>query len=148
MKTKLALTLMMSMLFSAVAFSTEHTVEMKSSGASGIMVFEPAVINVSVGDTVHFLPTDISHNSESVQGLTPKGAVAWKGNMNKKVSVTVDKEGVYVYKCMPHTMMGMVGVIVAGKPINLAEIKKNSETLTATFVMNKDRLAKYLSEVK
>ena len=32
-------------------------------GTDGAMVFEPAVIKVSVGDTIHFKATDAAHNS-------------------------------------------------------------------------------------
>lgn len=135
-------------LMASVAFAAEHTVQMKNVGAEGSMIFEPAVINVAVGDTVHFVPTDMGHNAESVAGLTPAGAATWKGNMNQKVSVTLDKEGVYVYQCTPHSIMAMVGVVVAGKPVNLEEIKTNSAALSSSFVMNKDRLEKYLASVK
>lgn len=136
------------MLSSQLVFAAEHTVQMKNVGADGTMVFEPAVLNVAVGDTVHFEPTDMAHNSESVTNLIPEGSAGWKGAMNQKVSFTVDKEGVYVYKCTPHTIMGMVGVVVAGSPTNLEEIKTQSASLSATFVMNKDRLTNYLNQVK
>lgn len=135
-------------LFTTSTFAAEHTVEMKNAGTDGMMVFEPSVIKVAVGDTVKFVPKDLAHNSESVQGLTPLGAATWKGDMSKEVSVTIDKEGVYVYKCLPHTALAMVGVIVAGEPTNLDDIKKNSKALTATFAMNNDRLDKYLAQVK
>ena len=132
----------------STALAADHTVQMKNAGAEGSMIFEPSVINVAVGDTVHFVPTDMGHNAESVAGLTPAGAATWKGGMGKKVSVTVDKEGVYVYQCAPHSIMAMVGVVVAGKPVNLEEIKANSAKLSASFLMNKDRLEKYLASVK
>ncbi len=147
MTNKLILTLVLT-LTSSLAFAAEHTVEMKNMGTDGMMVFEPAVINVAVGDTVNFEPTDSAHNSESVPGLTPKGSVTWKGEMSQKISVTIDKEGVYIYKCMPHSVLAMVGVIIAGKPTNLDEIKKSSKALTTTFATNNDRLNKYLSQVK
>ncbi|MCH2157424.1 MULTISPECIES: pseudoazurin [unclassified Oleiphilus] len=121
---------------------------MKNVGADGPMVFTPAVLHVAVGDTVHFLPSDPAHNSESVAGLIPEGATPWKGDMNKKVSVTIDKEGVYVYQCLPHSVLAMVGVIVAGKPTNLDAVKTNASSLTSKFVVNKDRLDKYLAQVK
>ena len=35
-----------------------HEVKMLNSGADGIMVFEPAVIKISKGDTVNFVATD------------------------------------------------------------------------------------------
>ena len=128
-------------------FAADHVVQMKNGGADGPMVFEPAVIKVAVGDTVHFEPTDMAHNSESVSGLTPEGAVTWKGEMSKKVSVTIDKEGVYVYQCLPHSMMGMVGVVVAGEPVNLDAVKSNAGQLSGKFAMNKDRLDNYLGQI-
>jgi len=134
-------------LSSQVAVAAEHTVQMKNVGADGTMVFEPAVVKAAVGDTVHFVPTDMAHNSESVPGLIPEGAAGWKGEMNQKISVTLDKEGVYVYKCAPHTVMAMVGVVVADNPTNLDDVKANSASLSATFAMNKDRLDKYLGQL-
>jgi pseudoazurin len=115
---------------SVLAIAAEHTVQMKNSGVDGIMVFEPGFLKVAVGDTVHFEPTDIGHNSESVAGLIPAGATPWKGDFSKKLSVKIDKNGVYVYECLPHSMLAMVGVIVAGNPTNLADIKKNVTPLT------------------
>ena len=136
-------------LSSAIALAAEHTVQMKNVGADGaIMVFEPAFLRVNVGDTVHFEPTDAAHNAESVPGLTPEGSVTWQGAMNEKVSVTLDKEGVYVYQCTPHLPLAMVGVIVAGEPTNLAQIRADSASLTKKFGMNQDRLDKYLSELE
>jgi pseudoazurin len=126
----------------------EDTVHMKNTGADGIMVFEPGFLKVAVGDTVHFEPTDAGHNSESIKGLIPAGATAWKGDFGKKVTVKIDKEGVYVYECLPHSMLAMVGVIVAGKPTNLAEVKKNAAPISAKFSMNKERLNMYLAKAK
>ena len=146
---KLKLLLALSLLFAlSLAGAAEHTVEMKNMGADGPMVFEPAVIKVAVGDTVNFVLIDQLHNSESVEGLTPEGSVTWKGGMNQNISVTLDKEGVYVYQCTPHVMLGMVGVIVAGEPVNLEAIKSDSKTLSGMFVMNKDRLDKYLAQIE
>ena len=138
----------MTVLFISQANAAEHIISMKNQGSDGFMVFEPAVLNVKVGDTVHFEPTDLGHNAESVDGLIPKGASAWKGVLSKKVSVVIDKEGVYVYQCAPHLALAMVGVIVADKPSNLATIKAQSASLNAKFATNKDRLNKYLSQVK
>ena len=80
--------------------------------------------------------------------LAAAGAATWKDGMGQKVSVTLDKEGVYVYQCMPHAMMAMVGVVVAGRASNLDDIKAKSSSLTSKFVMNKDRLDNYMAQVK
>ena len=132
---------------SQFAIGAEHFIQMKNSGADGPMVFEPSVLHVEIGDTVHFEPTDVAHNSQSIADLIPEGSEGWKGGMNKKVSFTVDKEGVYVYKCRPHTVMGMVGVIVAGNPTNIAEVKSKATSLSDTFILNKDRLTQYLNQI-
>jgi pseudoazurin len=126
---------------------SEHVVKMLNSGDGGQMIFEPAVIKVSVGDTIHFKATDMSHNSASVQGMVPNGASAWAGSMNQDVSVTLDTEGVYVYQCDPHAMMAMIGVIQVCDAVNMNEIKQASENYRATFVMNADRIDNYLNQL-
>lgn len=126
----------------------EHVVEMKNMGDQGPMVFEPAVVKAAVGDTVRFVPTNPGHNSVSAEGLIPEGATAWEGSLSQEVTVTLDAEGVYVYECEPHTMMAMVGVIVAGEPVNLEEIRANADDLESEFLANQDRLSNYLSEVE
>lgn len=149
MKLSVLAPLSLTLFLSSIAVNAaEHVVEMKNNGTDGMMVFEPSVVKVAVGDTVKFVPTDPAHNSQSVSGLTPAGSVTWQGGMSKEVTVTIDKEGVYVYQCAPHAMMAMVGVVVAGKPVNLEQVKTDSKKLSSTFMMNKDRLDNYLAGIK
>ena len=101
----------------------EHTVRMLNIGPGGSMVFDPPVIKVSVGDTIHFKATDLSHNSASIQDMIPAGASDWAGALNEDVSIKLESEGVYVYQCDPHLVMAMVGVIQVGAATNLEEIK-------------------------
>lgn len=106
------------------AGAAEHEVKMLNRGAAGMMVFEPAYLEVAPGDSVTFVPTDVGHNAESAKGMTPAGAEPFKGAMSKEVTVTFDVEGVYGYQCRPHLPMGMVGVVVVGDPsANLADAK-------------------------
>jgi len=140
-------TFLLMLLMSAPAFAAEHVVKMLNTGKDGAMVFEPGFLSVNVGDTVKFEATDMAHNSASAKGLIPAGAKPWMGKMSKDISVTFDTEGVYVYECTPHKMMAMVGVIKVGSATNLDKIKQNSQNYKRAFVMNKDRLDKYLSEL-
>jgi pseudoazurin len=126
---------------------SEHVVKMLNSGAEGAMVFEPAVIKVSIGDTIHFKAVDMSHNSASLEGMMPEGASAWSGQMNKDISVKLDSEGVYVYQCDPHAMMAMVGVIQVGEAINLSAVKEAAASKKSSFIMNSSRLETYLSQL-
>lgn len=145
----------MSLFLLAVpAFAAEHTVKMLNNGPDGVMVFEPAVLQVAVGDTVNFVATDMAHNSASV--FTPPGATTWNGGMSQNVSVTLDTPGVYIYECTPHAMMAMVGVIQVADGMTLdlsldsayvdgAEVF--AETYKSKFVMNQDRLDNYLNDL-
>ena len=91
-------------------------------GIYGNMIFEPAVIKVSKGDTIHFKAVDMAHNSATMNGMIPAGAKEWSSELNKDFSIALDAEGVYVYQCDPHAMMAMIGVIQVGEAINLDEV--------------------------
>lgn len=77
-----------------------------------VMVFEPLIATIESGDTVKFVATDNSHNSESIEGMVPEGGPTWKGRINEEISVTIDVPGLYGYRCLPHQAMGMVGLII------------------------------------
>lgn len=101
------------------AQAATHEVKMLNKGADGMMVFEPAYIQVAPDDTVTFVPTDKSHNAESIAGLLPEGAAPFAGKMNKEISVTLEQEGIYGVKCKPHYAMGMVALVQVGAAGNL-----------------------------
>ena len=100
------------------ALAAEVEVRMLNKGAAGMMVFEPALVTIAPGDSVKFVATDKSHNAETIKGMVPDGAKPFAGKMNEDVTVTFDQAGVYGVKCMPHYGMGMVSLIVVGKPGN------------------------------
>lgn len=112
----------------SMALAAEVEVKMLNKGAEGLMVFEPALIRIEPGDTVKFVATDKSHNAESIKNMLPEGAAPFAGKMNEDVSVTFDKAGAYGVKCMPHYAMGMVALVVVGKPDNLDQVKALPQT--------------------
>ena len=61
------------------------------------------------------------------------------------MTVTFEKEGVYVYQCSPHLVLAMVGVVAVGEATNLEQIITDSKAIQQSFVMNKDRLETYLN---
>ena len=126
---------------------SEHIVKMLNSGDGGQMIFEPSVIKVSVGDTVHFKAIDAAHNSVSVDGMVPGGATSWASQLSQDISVTLDTEGVYVYQCDPHLIMAMVGVIQVGEAVNIDDIRNSASSYSANFLMNNDRLQSYLNQL-
>ncbi|AKV95391.1 MULTISPECIES: pseudoazurin [Marinobacter] len=131
---------------SGVAMAAEHVVEMKNSGADGAMVFEPGFVKAEPGDTVKFVLVDPAHNSVSVE--VPEGAEGWQGAMNEGITVTLNEEGVYVYKCTPHAALNMAGVIQVGEAVNYDSAKAAVDKLTAAAATNKDRLTGYFEQVQ
>ncbi|MGE0230381.1 MAG: pseudoazurin [Flavobacteriaceae bacterium] len=103
------------------AGAAEYRIEMLNKGADGAMVFEPAFVKAEPGDTIVFVPTDKGHNAETVKDMLPEGVQPVKGKMNAEVRMTVDKEGIYGIKCMPHYTMGMVALVQVGAATNLAQ---------------------------
>ncbi|WP_439569911.1 pseudoazurin [Sphingopyxis sp.] len=102
-------------LLSTPAAARDIIVQMKNRGADGTMVFEPAVVKAKVGDRVRFVPTDPSHNAETIPGIWPAGQAPIKGALNKEVVLEVKAPGIYGIKCLPHYSMGMVALVIAGK---------------------------------
>ncbi|TSE12514.1 pseudoazurin [Mesorhizobium intechi] len=102
-----------------VANAEEHVVQLLTKGDKGSMVFQPDFIKAAPGDTIKFVPGDKTHNVETIKGMAPDGAQEIKGKMGETITVTMTQEGVYGVKCSPHYGMGMVALIVVGKPVNL-----------------------------
>ena len=131
----------------------DHQVKMLNGKAPDMFVFEPAVIKIQKGDTVTW-SGDAMHNSASIKEMLPKGAKPWVGKLTKKageVSITVkfETEGVYGYKCTPHEMFGMVGLVVVGDPSsNLSDASSEGKKIEGKFAAGKGRFTKYFSQIK
>jgi pseudoazurin len=127
---------MMTLAFAAFAViaatavqAAEVEVKMLNKGADGAaMVFEPALVKIAPGDTVHFVAVDKSHDVLSIDGMIPEGATPFVGELNEDLTVTLTVPGVYGYKCKPHYGMGMVGLIIVGDPVNLEAVKAFKQT--------------------
>ena len=69
------------------AAAAEHEVRMLNKGEAGIMVFEPPLLEVAPGDTVHFRAVDKGHNAASIDAMVPAGGPTWKGGLSKDGTV-------------------------------------------------------------
>ncbi len=106
------------------------------------MVFVPSFLKIKKGDEVTFEPANEGHTSQSLS--IPKGAKAWSGNDGEKITVKFEEEGLYLFNCRNHGVMGMMGVIQAGEPVNENEMRAFYAKHKKDVVMNNDRLDKYL----
>ena len=133
------------LLVASPAAAKEYQVKMLNKGADGsLMAFEPAYLKVAPGDSVKFLATQKGHNAESLPGMAPSGAAAFKGKIDEEFTVKFTKEGVYGYKCLPHLGMGMVGVVQVGKAANKADAAAAAQKLPG---LGKKRMTALLGQV-
>ncbi|MBE9062189.1 plastocyanin [cf. Phormidesmis sp. LEGE 11477] len=115
-----ALVVSSCVMLASPALAADHTVKMGSDG--GLLVFEPATVTVSKGDTVTWennkmAPHNVIFDANNIPGgkevadqLTNKQLTFSPG---ESYSSTFDVEpGEYTYYCAPHRGAGMVGKVV------------------------------------
>ncbi len=125
----------------------EHLVKLLTTASNGeTMVFEPGFLQVSVGDTIVFEPADASHNAESFFAPTPDANFYTELGVTESIVMT--QEGIYLYKCTPHFMLGMIGVIQVGEALNKVEALAAWDERKEALVMNQDRMDIYLKQIK
>ncbi|MFT5650672.1 MAG: pseudoazurin [Yoonia sp.] len=107
---------------SVAAFAETIEVQMLNENDAGDkMVFSQELIRAEVGDVIRFVPTDRSHNAQSVRDALPEGQEAFKGKMNKEIEYLVTETGLTAVVCQPHQTMGMVALIVVGNDLSNAQ---------------------------
>ena len=126
--------LVIAIMLSGIAHASEnHVVKMLNNGAEGSMVFEPAFIKINTGDSITFEMTDAGHNAVTVAG--PDGSVAFDTKYKPSTVIKFDVNGIYLYKCAPHAMMAMAGLIQVSDANNRDEMAKAVEKFEATVMM-------------
>lgn len=107
---------------SVAAFAETIEIQMLNENEAGDkMVFSQELIRAEVGDVIRFVPTDRSHNAQSVKGALPEGQEAFKGRMNQEIEYVVTETGLTAVVCQPHQTMGMVALIVVGNDVSNAD---------------------------
>ena len=107
---------------SFAVFADTIEVEMLNKNEAGDrMVFSQELIRAEVGDVIRFVPTDKSHNAQSVKNALPEDQEVFKGKMNKAVEYVVTETGLTAVVCLPHQAMGMVALVVVGNDVSNEE---------------------------
>ena len=119
-RTLMAATLILTA--GAPVFADVIEVEMLNRSDDGErMVFSQELIRAEVGDTIRFVPTDKSHNAQSVSDALPDGQEPFRGGVNQEVEFVVTETGLTAVVCLPHQAMGMVALVVVGNDLSNAE---------------------------
>jgi len=115
MRARIAATLIAFGLAATPTLAETIEVKMLNRGENGSMVFEPDYVELKPRDSVKFRVGHKSHNSASIDGMTPAGYPGFKGQINEEIEVTFETSGFYGIKCSPHFAMGMVMLIKVGE---------------------------------
>lgn len=135
------------LLCSGIINAKEHTVNLKTTGNNGkMMVFEPMLLHISIGDTVNFVPSDASHNAVSFS--VPSDKSSFETPYGKPTKVTFNEKGVVLVKCLPHFVMGMIGVIQVGDDVDKNKALSDWNAIKSGVAMNKEEVDKALAKIK
>ena len=129
---------------SVPAFAEDMTIEMLNKRDDGAkMVYSEDIARIDVGDTITWTPNSKGHNVEFIAG--PDSAeLPKKSKLSKKVTLSFDVPGVYLYQCTPHKSMGMIGlVVIDGNTNNKDAIAANKKVKGKS----KKKLDKLISEL-
>jgi pseudoazurin len=125
----------------------EHTVKLLTQGSGGkMMVFEPIFIKIAVGDTINFVPSDATHNAESFS--VPSEKSSFSTPYGEATKITFSEKGVVLVKCVPHTALGMMGVIQVGDNVDSAKAQADWSKARASVAMNKEAVDEAISKIK
>lgn len=132
---------------SGSAFAVNHEIQMLNSNEHGSMMFEPMVLKANVGDTVTFKAVNKSHFVQS--RAVPEGAEKFASEEDQEITITLDKEGLYVYTCPVHRAMNMNGIIQVGNDLsNRDKAEKAVLDLEKKAMSNKGRLLAAFEQIK
>ena len=119
---KLLLSAALIVVSSAAAFAETIEIQMLNVNEAGDkMVFSQELIRAELGDVIKFVPTDKSHNAQSVKNALPDDQKKFKGKMNKEIEYLVTEAGLTAVVCRPHQTLGMVALIVVGNDVSNAQ---------------------------
>ena len=110
-----------------------YKVKMLNQGDQGSMVFEPAFIKINTCDSINFEMSDAGHNAVTV--AAPAGSVPFDTKYKPSTIVKFDVNGLYLYKCAPHAMMAMAGLIQVSDASNKTEMNEAIMKFEGTVMM-------------
>ena len=110
-----------------------YVVKMLNQGTIGSMIFEPAFIKINTCDSINFEMSDAGHNAVTV--AAPAGSVPFDTKYKPSTVVQFDTNGLYLYKCAPHAMMAMAGLIQVSDASNKSEMKSEIEKFESSVMI-------------
>jgi plastocyanin len=101
-------------------------IHMRSNSDGSVVGFDPVGVFTAPGTIVRWICDENVHTTTAYNPKNynhslrmPEDAQPWASDYmlpGQSFEVTLTKEGVYDYFCVPHELVGMVGRIIVGKP--------------------------------
>lgn len=132
-----------------------HTVQMVSDGKSHF--FDPDRLRIQVADTVTWILKSGVHTTTAYHPdyfdkplRIPERAEPWHSGVLKEIGQSFTQkfeiEGVYNYYCTPHQSLGMIGIVVVGKPVEGPGLAPPQEMLM--YEREREKLAELVTWAK
>ncbi|ADO97654.1 PetE plastocyanine [Synechococcus phage S-ShM2] len=103
---KFIITLVVALFFSAPVWAVD--VQM---GSNGNLVFDPAEVNISAGESVHFVNNMLPPHNVVVEDHPELSHESLAMTPGEEFDVVFIESGDYTYWCAPHKGAGMIGTV-------------------------------------
>ena len=103
---KFLLTILASLFIALPAFATDVVM-----GAGANLVFDPAEVTISAGESVHFVNNMLPPHNVIVEGRPDLGHESLAMLPGEEFDVAFSEAGDYTYWCAPHKGAGMIGTV-------------------------------------
>ena len=80
-------------------------------GSNGNLVFDPAEVTISAGESVHFVNNMLPPHNVIVEGRPDLGHESLAMLPGEEFDVVFSDAGDYTYWCAPHKGAGMIGTV-------------------------------------
>lgn len=108
-----------------------ETIDVTVTGIS----FQPKIIAIQPGDTVRWSGMT-GHSTALVAELSPDEGMEWDAPVGSDFENTFTEEGIYIYKCKPHSNLGMAGAIIVGHPKNIDALRESGSNSSFKKIIN------------
>ena len=103
---KFLFALLVSLFFALPAWAVDVTM-----GSNGNLVFDPAEVSISAGESIHFVNGMLPPHNVIVEGRPDLGHESLAMLPGEEFDIAFSYPGDYTYWCAPHKGAGMIGTV-------------------------------------
>lgn len=108
--------------------TVDQITDVRATAATNMFRFEPDLVRLSPGEELTFLNSRGDHTVHSVPEIWPEGVPPVAIAHRPEVTIRLEREGFYGFRCRRHGQYGMVMLAVVGAPIGTGALRTAMET--------------------